>query len=51
MWAYIFWITSGGNKGITNWGRFEGLQIGAREITNRNSLRVFKSGQRAGNTN
>ena len=46
MLAYILGITKRGNKGITNRGRFLGLQIGAREITNRGSLRDFKSGQK-----
>ena len=32
--------------GITNRGRFQGLQIGARGITSRGSLRDFKSGQK-----
>ena len=36
-------ITKRENKGITNQGRFEGLQIGEREITNRD--RDFKSEQ------
>ena len=32
--------------GITNWGRFQGLQIGGRGITNRGSLRDFKLRQK-----
>ena len=46
MLAYILEITRRGNKRITNRGSFEGLQIGARAITNRDSLRDFKSGQK-----
>ena len=46
MLAYNLGITKRGTKGIVNWGRFKGLQIGTREITNRGSLRVFKSGQK-----
>ena len=42
MLAYILGITKRGNKGITNQGRFYGLQIGARGITNRG----FKQGQK-----
>ena len=34
MLTYILGITKRGNKGITNWVKFEGLQIGARGITN-----------------
>ena len=44
-WKTIFRVTKRGNKGISNWRRFQGLQIGAREITNRGSLNHFKSGQ------
>ena len=40
------WITKQGSKGITNWGRFSALQVGAREITNRGSFRDFKSGNK-----
>ena len=32
--------------GITNQGRFQGLQVGARGITYRSSLRDFKLGQK-----
>ena len=46
MLAYILGITKRGNKGITNLGRFYGLQIRARGIRNRGSLRDFKSGQK-----
>ena len=42
----IFLVTKRGNKGITNWGRFQGLQIRARGITNRGSLRNCKLGQK-----
>ena len=45
MVAYILGIAKRSNKGITSRGRFQGLQIGARGITNRGSLRDFKSGQ------
>ena len=41
MLAYILGI-----KGITNLGRFYGLQIRARGITYRSSLRDLKSGQK-----
>ena len=43
MLAYILGITKRDNKRITNRRRFYGLQIGARAITNRGSLRGFKS--------
>ena len=46
MLAHILGITKRGNKGIINWGRFQELQIEARGITNRGSLRDFKSGQK-----
>ena len=42
MLAYLLGITKRGNKGITNRGRCQGLQIRARKITNRGSLRNFK---------
>ena len=42
----IFWFTKRGNKGITNWGRIQGLYIGAIRITNRGSFNDFKSGQK-----
>ena len=42
MLAYLFGITKRGNKGITNRGRFQGLQIRARKITSRGILRDFK---------
>ena len=42
----IFWITKRRSRGITNRGRFLGLQIGVRGITNRGSFRDFKSRQR-----
>ena len=29
-----------GKKEVTNWGRFQGLQIGTRSITNRGNLRI-----------
>ena len=44
--ACLLGITKRCNKEITNRGRFQGLQIGSRGITNRGSLRDFKSGQR-----
>ena len=46
MLAYILGITKRGNKGITDLCRFYGLQIRARGITSRGSLRDFKSGQK-----
>ena len=46
MLAYILAITKRGNKGITNLGKYFGLQIRARGIANRGSLRDFKSGQK-----
>ena len=45
MLTYILGITKRGNKEITNRGRFQGLQIGARGITNKGSLRDFKMEQ------
>ena len=47
MLRYILGITKRSNKGIANQGRFWGLQIGPREVTYRDSLRDFKSGQKA----
>ena len=49
MLAYILGITKRCSKGIRNRGRFQGLQIGARETTNRGSLRDFKSGKKISN--
>ena len=46
MLAYVLGITKRGNKGITILGRFYGLQIRVRRITNRGSLRDFQSGQK-----
>ena len=46
MLTYILEITKHSNKEITNRSRFKGLQIGARGITNRSSLRDFNSGQK-----
>ena len=46
MLAYILGIKKRGNNGFTNWGRFYGLQIGARSTANRGSLRDFKSEQK-----
>ena len=46
MLVYTLRITNRGNKRITNRGRFQGLQIESRGITNRSSLRDFKSGQK-----
>ena len=46
MLAYILGITKQGNKGIANWGKFYGLQIGAREIRNEGSLMDLKSRQK-----
>ena len=46
MLAHILGITKWGNKGITNRIRFYGLQIGERGITNKGSLRDFKSGKK-----
>ena len=42
----IFWVTKRDNKRITNQDRLQGLQIGARGITNRDRFRNFKSGQK-----
>ena len=49
MPTYILRITKRGNKGNTNWGRFYGLQIGERGITNRGSLRDFNRGKKITN--
>ena len=46
MLTYILGITKRGIKGITNRDRFQGLQIGARTIANRGSLRDFKLGKK-----
>ena len=46
MLAYILGITKWSYKGIGKRGKLSGLQIGAREITNRSSFRDFKLGQR-----
>ena len=46
MLAYILGIAKRDNKEIKNQGRFQGLQNGARGITNRGNLRDSKSGQR-----
>ena len=57
MLAYILGITKRDNKGIPNWGRFWGLQIGAKRlqmvvgISNRgkeisNRRRDYKPGQK-----
>ena len=46
MLAYILGIIKQSNKGITDPNRFQKLKIGARGITNRDSLREFKSGQK-----
>ena len=46
MLAYILGITKRDNKGITNQGKFQGLQIRARGIIDRGSLRDFKSRQK-----
>ena len=40
MLVDILGTSKRGKKGVTNWGRFQGLQIGARSITNRGSLRI-----------
>ena len=45
-WENIFWVTKRGNKGITNRGRFSGLQIREWGITNRGSFWDFKSGKK-----
>ena len=45
-WENKFWLTKRENKGIANRGRFLGLQIRARWITNRGNFRDFKSGQK-----
>ena len=45
MLAYTLGITKRDNKGITNRGRFWGLEIRAKLITNRVNLGDFKSGQ------
>ena len=42
-WEKSFWVTKWDNKRITNWERFQGLQIGAREITIRDRFMDFKS--------
>ena len=42
----MFWITKRGNKRIANRGRFWGLQIGARGVTNWGIFRDFKSRQK-----
>ena len=42
MLVYIVRITKRNNTENTNRGRIQGLQIGAREITNRCSFRDFK---------
>ena len=44
MLEYILEISKQHNEGMTNPGRFQGLQIGARGIKNKGSLRYFKSG-------
>ena len=46
MLAYILGITKWDNKGITNRGRFQGLQFVAKEIKNRGSLRDFQQGEK-----
>ena len=46
MLACILGIKKRGNKGITNWGTFEWLQIRARVATKRVSFRGIKSGQK-----
>ena len=46
MLSYILGITKRDNKRITNRRKLYGLQIGARAITNRGSLRGFKSVQK-----
>ena len=45
-WEKHFWVTKQGNQGITNRGRFSGLQIGARGITNIENFRDLKSEQK-----
>ena len=45
MLACILGIAKRGNKEITDPGRFQGIQIRRRGITNRGSLRDFKLGQ------
>ena len=42
MLSYILGITKRGNEGITNRGRFYGLQITTRGNKNRGSLRDFQ---------
>ena len=43
MLTYILGITKRGNKGVTNLGMFCRLQVRTRGITNRGSLKDFKS--------
>ena len=45
-WEKMFWITKRGYKRIANRGRFWGLQIGARGVTNWGIFRDFKSRQK-----
>ena len=40
MLVDILGTSKRGKKGVTNRGRFQGLQIGARSITNRGSLKI-----------
>ena len=40
MLAYTLEIAKRGDKGITNWGTFQGLQVGATGITNMGTLKV-----------
>ena len=46
MLGYILGITKWGNNGITNRDKLYWLQIGTRGITDRDSLRDFKLGQK-----
>ena len=46
MLAYTLEIAKRGDKGITNWGTFQGLQVGATGITNMGTLRDFRSRQK-----
>ena len=45
-WEKIFWVTKQDNKGITNQGSLQGLQLRAKGITNSGSFRDFKSGKK-----
>ena len=46
---HFFWVTKRGNKGITNWGRSQGLQIRAREIKIGAALGISNRGKKITN--